>query len=87
MDTLTKFGLPGVAMHDSCPVVYLVHPEFFEGEEAGVYVETRGSITNGKTVTDLYSDKQFEKKNATVVLKLDREKFINLLKESVSKIK
>ena len=44
-------------------------------------------LPTAKTVTDLYSDKQFEKKNATVVLKLDREKFINLLKESVSKIK
>lgn len=87
MEALTRFGLPGVAMHDSCPVVYLAHPEFFKAEEAGVYVETRGSITNGKTVTDLYSDKQFEKKNATVVLKLDRNKFIGLLKKSVSKIK
>ena len=47
-ESLTQFGLPGVAMHDSCPVVYLVHPEYFEAEEAGVYVETRGSITNGK---------------------------------------
>ena len=64
-----------------------MHPEYFEAEEAGVYVETRGSITNGKTVTDLYSDKQFDKKNATVVLKLDRDKFIGLLKKSVSKIK
>ena len=50
-------------------------------------METRGSITNGKTVTDLYSDKQFDKKNTTVVLKLDRDKFIGLLKKSVSKIK
>ena len=64
-----------------------MHPEYFEAEEAGVYVETRGSITNGKTVTDLYSDKQFDKKNTTVVLKLDRDKFIGLLKKSVSKIK
>lgn len=47
-------------MHDTCPVMYLAHPELFRAEEAGVYVETRGSITRGKTVTDLYSDKQFE---------------------------
>ena len=46
-------------MHDACPVMYLAHPELFEGEEAGVVVETRGTITNGKTVTDLWSDKQF----------------------------
>ena len=52
-----SIGLPGVAMHDACPVMYLAHPEFFRAEEAGVYVETRGSITRGKTCL-LYTSKQ-----------------------------
>ena len=63
--------------------MYLAHPELFRGEEAGVVVETRGTITNGRTVTDLYSDKQFPFSNATVMLKLDREKFMKILKEAV----
>lgn len=86
MASLLGFGLPGVAMHDSCPVMYLIHPELFETEEAGVVVETRGTITNGKTVTDLFSDKQFGFRNAVVGLKLDREKFIGLLKEAILSI-
>ena len=68
-------------MHDSCPVMYLAHPELFSGEEAGVVVETRGTITNGKTVTDLYSDKQFPFKNATVMLHAENREIIRILKE------
>ena len=78
-------GEDGVAMHDSCPVMYLVHPEYFEGEEAGVAVETRGTITLGKTVTDLYSDRQFPFRNAMVFLKVDRESFVQTLKEAILK--
>lgn len=80
---LSKFGEDGFCMHDSCPVMYLAHPELFEGEEAGVVIETRGSITNGKSVTDLYSDKQFPFSNALVLLKVDSEKFIAILKNCI----
>ena len=80
---LQAMGFAGVPMHDSCPVLYLVHPELFSAEEAGVYVETQGTITQGKTVTDLYSDKQFEKKNATVILDVDRDRFIGILKDCI----
>ena len=80
---LQPIGFAGVAMHDTCPVMYLAHPELFRAEEAGVYVETRGSITRGKTVTDLYSDKQFETKNARVVLGVDRDRFIAIVKDCI----
>ena len=83
---LAKYGVKGFCMHDSCPVMYLVHPELFEGEEAGVVVETRGTFTNGKTITDLYSDKQFPFSNAMVMLKVDREKFISILKSAILSI-
>ena len=83
---LAKYGVKGFCMHDSCPVMYLAHPELFAGEEAGVAVETRGTITNGKTVTDLYSDKQFPFTNALVILKVDREKFIRILKSAILSI-
>ncbi len=68
-------GKKGFCIHDACPVFYLAHPECFEGEKAGVFVETQGSITLGKTVTDLYSDRQFEVKNALVLLHIDRTAF------------
>ena len=80
---LHKFGETGFCMHDSCPVMYLAHPDLFEGEEAGVVIETRGTITNGRTVTDIYSDKQFPFSNAMVFLKVDREKFMSILKDAI----
>ena len=67
---------PILCLHDVCPVLFTVYPEIFSGEEAGVYVETRGTITMGKTVTDLWSDKQFPEKNAFVVLDVNREAFV-----------
>ena len=81
--TIQTVGLTGVAQHDSCPVMYLAHPELFEGRMAGVFVETHGAVTLGKTVTDLQSDKKFEQKNALVLLKLDREAFMQLLKDCI----
>ena len=83
---LSRFGLNVFCMHDSCPVMYVAHPELFEGEMAGVVVETRGTVTNGKTVTDLYSDKQFPFKNALVLLKVDRERFIEILTDCILSI-
>ena len=59
------------------------NPELFEGQMAGVFVETQAEITLGKTVTDLQSDKKFGKKNALVLLKLDREAFMQILKDCI----
>ena len=81
-----SLGNKGVQMHDSCPVLYLAYPEMFEAEEAGVVVETKSELTMGKTVTDLYSDKQFEFKNALVVLDGDPKAFSEKLKELIKGI-
>ena len=83
---LSRYGMTGFCMHDSCPVMYVAHPELFEGEMAGVVVETRGTITMGKSVTDLYSDKQFPFKNALVLLKVDRDKFLGILTDRILSI-
>ena len=72
-------GQPGLCLHDVCPLLYLARPELFEGRQAGVYVETRGELTRGKTVTDLYSDHQFETKDAFVVLKIDRARLLEIV--------
>ena len=50
---------------------------------AGGFVESLAELTLGKTVTDLQSDKKFEQKNALVLLKLDREAFMRLLKDCI----
>ncbi len=69
-------GHPGFCIHDVCPVLYLAREDIFTGEEAGVFVETQSDLTLGKTVCDLYSDKQFDVKNTFVALNIDRAAFV-----------
>ena len=76
LEVYERGDLSGLCLHDVCAVLYLSDPELFTGQSVGVYVETRGTITRGKTVTDLWSDKKFEKQNAFVVLCVDREAFV-----------
>ena len=75
--------IPGACQHDTCPVMYLQHPELFTLEEAGVFVETQSELTRGKTVTDLFSDRQFEEKNAMVALAVDRDAFVSYMFEAL----
>ncbi len=65
--------------HDVCPVLYVVYPELFSGVESGVFVETRGTITRGQTVTDYDTDVKFGVKNARVILGADRQRFAEIL--------
>ena len=74
-------GIDGMALHDPTAVLYPLYPELFSGEEAGVAVETKGTITYGKTVTDLYSDKQFPFRNALVLLDVDKAKLFETVRE------
>ena len=77
-------GLGGLCLHDVCPVLYLTHPELFTGRQAGVHVETRGTVTYAKTVTDLDSDAKFPERNVFVVLGVDRAGFAAHITEALS---
>ena len=68
------YGLDGVAFHDPATVLYADDDSTFQTERVGIRVETKGRLTRGKTVTDLYSDKQMEH-NANIVIGVDREAF------------
>lgn len=80
-----KLGREGVALHDPTAVLFTAYPELFQGEWCGVHVETKGRITSGKTVTDLYSDKQFAEHNTFVVLNVDREAFVKKIFDLMGK--
>ena len=76
-----SMGIPGLHIHDVNPLLYAVYPDLYTGEEAGVFVETRGYITRGKTVSDRDTDVKFGVKNTTVVLDVDRDRFAELFME------
>ena len=72
----------GLCEHDTCPIVYLVHPEYFTGKKCGVYVETQGEITMGKTCSDFYTDFKFEDRHCEAFTDIDREKFVKIIKDA-----
>ncbi len=76
-------GHPGFCIHDVCPVLFLAKAEIFKGEMAGVFVETQAELSLGKTVCDLYSDKQFDAKNTFVVLDIDRKAFVQAVQHAL----
>ena len=75
-----NLGENGLCEHDSCPIIYLVHPDWFAGKECGVFVETQGTITMGKTCSDLWTDFKYEDRHCKVFLDLDRDHFVELIK-------
>jgi len=78
------YKLGGVAFHDPVTVLYADDDSYFQTDFAGVRVETKGRLTRGKTVTDLYSDKQMEH-NAYVVTRVDRDIFKKRVFEILAK--
>ena len=70
---------PGLVCHDVYPLVYMQYPEWFECKECGVYVETQGGITMGKTVTDIWTDCKYEDRHCRVFLDVDAQKFTELI--------
>ncbi|MBQ3384894.1 MAG: nucleoside hydrolase [Erysipelotrichaceae bacterium] len=62
------------------PLAYMLEPSVFCTEECGVLVETRGHITRGMTVTDLYSDKQFDYHYVKIVTSIDLPAYQLLVK-------
>ena len=78
-----KWGFTGAPLHDPCTIAWLLKPELFTSVERWVGVETQGKYTQGMTVIDYYflTGKQ---PNTTVLLDIDRERFVDLLVERLA---
>lgn len=70
----------GVPLHDPLALLFAADDGYFTFEECFIGVETRGSITRGKTVTDCYSDSQLES-NGFLVQTVDRAAFMAHIKK------
>jgi inosine-uridine nucleoside N-ribohydrolase len=75
VEFMSKLGIIGINMHDPAAMLYAADQSIFKAYPAGIRVETKGSITQGKTVTDLFSDSKWQK-NGFVVMDIDRDAFI-----------
>ena len=70
----------GINVYDAYTLLYLLHPEHFDVQEADVQIETDGKLTKGASVVDFKS--QFP--NTTVVMSVQanifKQMFIDTLK-------
>lgn len=76
------FGFEGAPIHDACCVAYCIDPSAFECKLLRVDIETKGEFSYGMTVVDLLGVTG-RKPNVKVALKLNQEKFWNLLIDSL----
>lgn len=77
-------GGRGVALHDPLAMLFAADDSYFTFEECFIGVETRGSVTRGKTVTDCYSDRQLDN-NGFLVQTVNRDAFIGHIRNLMSR--
>lgn len=78
-----KWGFVGAPLHDPCTIAWLLKPEMFTTVERWVGVETQGKYTQGMTVVDFYN-LTGKQPNATVMLDVDHQAFVDLLAERLA---
>ncbi|MGN1398501.1 MAG: nucleoside hydrolase [Erysipelotrichaceae bacterium] len=66
------------SIFDLLPIVYLMHPQYFQTKEMYVNIEVDGKYTRGMTVCDKTGSK-INKNTTTVMISVDRDKYINEL--------
>lgn len=73
----------GIDVHDLCTVMYVTHPEIFEGEYYFADVETKGELTTGFTLVDFEDNlkKKEEEKTVLFLKKVNRERLVQYFTE------
>lgn len=82
MDFAKIYGVKGAILHDPAAVAAAIDESLIKTQYLHVDVETKGEFTSGKTVVDIYQVTG-KKPNVHVALDIDRDRFINLVKESL----
>lgn len=79
------YGFPAPPIHDAVAVASVLEPGILETRRMRVDVECEGELTRGETVCDLYGITG-KKPNAEVGVGLDRERFFEILFESLRRL-
>lgn len=91
------YGLAGASLHDACAIAWLIDPSLIESVRCHVAVELSGQYTRGMTVCDLRHITNpgapikggggvipSEPANAQIGMKLDVERFFDLLVDTIA---
>ncbi len=76
------FGWPGGPLHDPTCIAYLIDPTCIETKEMYTEVEIRSEKCYGRTLCDYFNTQKCEP-NSKVCVKLDQEKFWNIVEECI----
>ena len=76
---------PGLAMHDSLALAWLINPDLVKAEDYYVTVDINGRYTYGMTVTDVDNVMKYTP-NATVAMGVDRVPFIQMIKDAIANL-
>jgi inosine-uridine nucleoside N-ribohydrolase len=79
-----RYGWPGPPVHDAVAVAVLVAPWLIERRSLRVDVETGAGLTRGRTVGD-ERGASGRPPNAEVLVRIDREAFLDLVVEAVAR--
>ena len=78
-------GLHKTPIFDACSVMYLLHPEIFDGRDYYVDIETDGELTRGMSVADLRTWNT-QAPNTIVLMGADRDKFIQYFITAIKRL-
>ncbi len=78
-------GFEGAPLHDPCAVACLIDPTILTTKPCNVQIETKSELTLGRTVVD-FNGFTKESKNVDVAYEIDREKFVNLIYDTVKNL-
>lgn len=81
-DAIALRGNQGITIHDAVAVAKVLRPDLFQSALYNVVIDLDGKYTRGCTVTDL-DNVTGAQKNVEVVMKVDREGFVQFLIESL----
>lgn len=79
------YGFEAPPVHDPCCVAWLIDPGVFTTRPMFVDVETRGELTYGRTVCDVYGVTG-KPPNCRVAERLNRERFWELVVDAVARL-
>jgi len=86
MNVYHDWGETLAPAHDTIPIMYLVRPDLFEGQEVRVEVETKGTLTRGMSVVDWKG--QWGKASNCLVLKeiVDSDAFTQAFVDAIGRL-
>jgi len=79
---LDYFGINGAPIHDALTVATLINPDVVEFEDWFVDVETKGELTRGQTVADVYKVTGNEP-NCKVAMKVNNDLFMSIMMDAI----